>query len=55
MEEAEALKKLGARQDTSADPAKLLAPDVRITDQKLRVCDICGAFLSIYDKVVMGF
>jgi hypothetical protein len=88
---------LGARQETSADPAKLLAPDVRIvrashpsqtfldmcsffgiphittmlncnrnvsiklfswwlrisflqTDQKLRVCDICGAFLSIYDK-----
>ncbi|KAH9563233.1 hypothetical protein CY35_05G114600 [Sphagnum magellanicum] len=50
MEEAEALKKLGARQETSADPAKLLAPDVRITDQKLRVCDICGAFLSIYDN-----
>jgi hypothetical protein len=22
------------------------------TDQKLRVCDICGAFLSIYDRCV---
>ena len=21
------------------------------TDQKLRLCDICGAFLSIYDKL----
>lgn len=20
------------------------------TDQKLRVCDICGAFLSVYDR-----
>ncbi|KAL3679989.1 hypothetical protein R1sor_022945 [Riccia sorocarpa] len=50
MEEAEALKKLGARQEVPPDPAKLLAPDVRIADQKLRVCDICGAFLSIYDS-----
>ncbi|OAE34155.1 hypothetical protein AXG93_1593s1140 [Marchantia polymorpha subsp. ruderalis] len=50
MEEAEALKKLGARQEAPVDPAKLLAPDVRIADQKLRVCDICGAFLSIYDS-----
>nr|PNR37571.1 hypothetical protein PHYPA_020680 [Physcomitrium patens] len=50
MEEAEALKKLGARQETVTDPAKLLAPEVRIADQKLRVCDICGAFLSIYDS-----
>ncbi|CAI0438930.1 unnamed protein product [Linum tenue] len=37
LEEAEALKKLPARQE----PA---------TDQKLRVCDICGAFLSVYDS-----
>lgn len=50
MEEAEALKKLGARQEPVTDPAKLAAVDVRITDQKLRVCDICGAFLSIYDS-----
>lgn len=50
MEEAEALKKLGARQEPITDPAKLLAPEVRIADQKLRVCDICGAFLSIYDS-----
>ncbi|KAG0577412.1 hypothetical protein KC19_5G154600 [Ceratodon purpureus] len=50
MEEAEALKKLGARQEAVTDPAKLLAPEVRIADQKLRVCDICGAFLSIYDS-----
>ncbi|CAM6124096.1 unnamed protein product [Calypogeia fissa] len=50
MEEAEALKKLGARQEVQADPAKMLGPDVRIADQKLQVCDICGAFLSIYDS-----
>lgn len=50
MEEAEALKKLGARQEVGADSSKLAAVDVRITDQKLRVCDICGAFLSIYDS-----
>eukprot|EP00249_Psilotum_nudum_P019891 c27464_g1_i1 orf=170-1477(+) len=51
MEEAESLKKqLGARQEQMMDPAKLAAVDVRITDQKLRVCDICGAFLSIYDS-----
>jgi hypothetical protein len=50
MEEAEALKKLGARQEAGADSSKLAAVDVRITDQKLRVCDICGAFLSIYDS-----
>lgn len=51
MEEAEALKKLTvARPEAVTDPAKLAAADVRITDQKLRVCDICGAFLSIYDS-----
>ncbi|XP_057827730.1 U1 snRNP-associated protein usp106 isoform X1 [Cryptomeria japonica] len=49
MEEAEALKKLGAR-EVHADNSKTPAVDVRITDQKLRVCDICGAFLSIYDS-----
>ncbi|XP_027185822.1 luc7-like protein isoform X3 [Coffea eugenioides] len=50
LEEAEALKKLPARQENVADSAKYTAADVRITDQKLRVCDICGAFLSVYDS-----
>lgn len=49
LEEAEALKKLGARQEAVPDSSKYTA-DVRITDQKLRVCDICGAFLSVYDS-----
>ncbi|XP_057827795.1 uncharacterized protein LOC131039063 isoform X2 [Cryptomeria japonica] len=42
-------KQLGAR-EVHADNSKTPAVDVRITDQKLRVCDICGAFLSIYDS-----
>ncbi|BBH06832.1 LUC7 related protein [Prunus dulcis] len=46
LEEAEALKKTGAYPGFS----KYTAADVRITDQKLRVCDICGAFLSVYDS-----
>ncbi|ERN20331.1 putative RNA-binding protein Luc7-like 2 isoform X2 [Amborella trichopoda] len=50
LEEAEALKKLSARQEPVVDSAKYTAADVRITDQKLRVCDICGAFLSVYDS-----
>ncbi|XP_030540772.1 luc7-like protein [Rhodamnia argentea] len=50
LEEAEALKKLHARQEPAQDSAKYTAADVRITDQKLRVCDICGAFLSVYDS-----
>ncbi|KAI3973327.1 hypothetical protein MKX01_020702 [Papaver californicum] len=50
LEEAEALKKLGARQEPLPDSSKYTAADVRITDQKLRVCDICGAFLSVYDS-----
>lgn len=50
LEEAEALKKLGARQEPVMDSSKYTAADVRITDQKLRVCDICGAFLSVYDS-----
>lgn len=50
MEEAEALKKLGARQEPTTDSSKYTSLDVRITDQKLRVCDICGAFLSVYDS-----
>lgn len=50
LEEAEALKKLAPRQEPSADSSKYTAADVRITDQKLRVCDICGAFLSVYDS-----
>lgn len=49
MEEADALKKL-VRAEPVTDPAKQAALDVRITDQKLRVCDICGAFLSVYDS-----
>ncbi|KAL8544681.1 hypothetical protein ACS0TY_005057 [Phlomoides rotata] len=50
LEEAEALKKLPARQAPVPDSSKYTAVDVRITDQKLRVCDICGAFLSVYDS-----
>ncbi|KAF6162233.1 hypothetical protein GIB67_008362 [Kingdonia uniflora] len=50
LEEAEALKKLAARQEPGMDTSKYTAADVRITDQKLRVCDICGAFLSVYDS-----
>ncbi|KAM3280089.1 hypothetical protein ACQJBY_047092 [Aegilops geniculata] len=51
LEEAEALKKLAAaRQEPVADPSKYSVADVRITDQKLRLCDICGAFLSVYDN-----
>ncbi|KAI4364611.1 hypothetical protein MLD38_020679 [Melastoma candidum] len=50
LEEAEALKKLHARPEPGQDTAKYTAADVRITDQKLRVCDICGAFLSVYDS-----
>ncbi|KAH7314770.1 hypothetical protein KP509_21G019300 [Ceratopteris richardii] len=49
MNEADALKKL-VRAEPITDPAKQAALDVRITDQKLRVCDICGAFLSVYDS-----
>ncbi|XP_017226898.1 uncharacterized protein LOC108202844 isoform X1 [Daucus carota subsp. sativus] len=51
LEEAEELKKLpGPRQEPVVDTSKYTAADVRITDQKLRVCDICGAFLSVYDS-----
>ncbi|CAL0328065.1 unnamed protein product [Lupinus luteus] len=50
LEEAEALKKLPPRQEPLLDSSKYTAADVRITDQKLRVCDICGAFLSVYDS-----
>ncbi|CAA0814513.1 LUC7 related protein [Striga hermonthica] len=51
LEEAEALKKLpAAPQEPVLDSSKYTAADVRITDQKLRVCDICGAFLSVYDS-----
>ncbi|KAJ8490754.1 hypothetical protein OPV22_012475 [Ensete ventricosum] len=50
LEEAETLKKLGVRQEPTLESSKYSAADVRITDQKLRVCDICGAFLSVYDN-----
>ncbi|KAF8103006.1 hypothetical protein N665_0189s0056 [Sinapis alba] len=50
LEEAEALKKLAPRQEPVVDSTKYTAADVRITDQKLRLCDICGAFLSVYDS-----
>ncbi|KAM0869251.1 hypothetical protein ACQ4PT_040801 [Festuca glaucescens] len=49
FDEAEALKKLGARPQPVPDSAKLSA-HVQTTDQKLRLCDICGAFLSVYDS-----
>nr|GEZ85168.1 putative RNA-binding protein Luc7-like 2 [Tanacetum cinerariifolium] len=38
------------RVEPPTDSAKYTAADVRVTDQKLRVCDICGAFLSVYDS-----
>ncbi|KAM0061603.1 hypothetical protein Hdeb2414_s0004g00138091 [Helianthus debilis subsp. tardiflorus] len=54
LEEAEALKKLSMhlppRVEPVTDSSKYTAADVRVTDQKLRVCDICGAFLSVYDR-----
>ncbi|GLT37248.1 hypothetical protein SLA2020_115790, partial [Shorea laevis] len=53
LEEAEALKKLPARQEPVLDSSKYTAADVRImspTDSKLQVCDICGPFLSVYDR-----
>ncbi|KAI4350177.1 hypothetical protein L6164_010685 [Bauhinia variegata] len=50
LEEAEALKKLSTWQEPVLDSSRYTAADVRITDQKLRVCDICGAFLSVYDS-----
>ncbi|XVF26571.1 hypothetical protein REPUB_Repub14bG0028900 [Reevesia pubescens] len=37
LEEAEALKKLPARQEPVLDSSKYTVVDVRITDQKLRV------------------
>ncbi|GKV47774.1 hypothetical protein SLEP1_g54639 [Rubroshorea leprosula] len=50
LEETEALRKLSAKWDPVLDSPKYTAVDVRITDQKLHVCDICGAFLSVYDS-----
>ncbi|GLT30363.1 hypothetical protein SLA2020_051670 [Shorea laevis] len=41
---------LPARQEPVLDSSKYTAADVCITDQKLWVCDICGAFLSVYDS-----
>jgi len=29
----------------------LIVPISSQTDQKLRLCDICGAFLSVYDRL----
>ncbi|PUZ76454.1 hypothetical protein GQ55_1G292500 [Panicum hallii var. hallii] len=49
LDEAEALKKLSARPQAVPDTSKKTA-HVQITDQKLRLCDICGAFLSVYDS-----
>ncbi|KAM3226671.1 hypothetical protein ACQJBY_058980 [Aegilops geniculata] len=51
LDEAEALKKLGARPQPVPDSAKM-STYVQITDQKLRLCDICGAFLSVYDRLL---
>jgi hypothetical protein len=48
LEEAEALKRLAPRPEPTSESSKYT--DVRITDQKLRLCDICGAFLSVYDN-----
>ncbi|KAK8462583.1 hypothetical protein SEVIR_1G229200v4 [Setaria viridis] len=53
LDEAEALKKLSARPQSVPDSSKMTA-HVQITDQKLRLCDICGAFLSVYDSRLLG-
>ncbi|CAI5929273.1 unnamed protein product, partial [Closterium sp. NIES-65] len=47
MEEADALKKLAM----APKPDPIASLGFQIADQKLRVCDICGAFLSIFDRV----
>uniref|UniRef100_A0ACD5Z2Q6 Uncharacterized protein n=1 Tax=Avena sativa TaxID=4498 RepID=A0ACD5Z2Q6_AVESA len=49
LDEAEALRKLAARPQPVPDSTKMSA-HVQTTDQKLRLCDICGAFLSVYDR-----
>ncbi|CAD6243679.1 unnamed protein product [Miscanthus lutarioriparius] len=49
LDEAEALKKLSTRPQAVPDSTKMTA-HIQITDQKLRLCDICGAFLSVYDS-----
>ncbi|CAN6245046.1 unnamed protein product [Urochloa humidicola] len=49
LDEADALKKLSARPQAVPDSLKMTA-HAQITDQKLRLCDICGAFLSVYDS-----
>eukprot|EP00898_Chlorokybus_atmophyticus_P008640 jgi/Chlat1/8778/Chrsp90S08128 len=48
-DEAEALKRAAL---APPPPTSVTKTDARIlqADQKLRVCDICGAFLSIYDS-----
>ncbi|CAI5532711.1 unnamed protein product [Closterium sp. Naga37s-1] len=46
MEEADALKKLAM----APKPDPIASLGFQIADQKLRVCDICGAFLSIFDS-----
>jgi hypothetical protein len=45
LEEVEAIKRLAS---VRAAPSRAVLERER--DQKLRVCDICGAFLSIYDR-----
>jgi len=47
MEEVEAIKRLAR---AKAAPAPNPLAEQRAQDQKLRVCDVCGAFLSIYDS-----
>ncbi|KAL6634011.1 hypothetical protein ACP70R_026682 [Stipagrostis hirtigluma subsp. patula] len=53
LDEAEALKKLSARPQPIPDSTKMTT-HVQITDQKLRLCDICGAFLSVYDRITFA-
>eukprot|EP00270_Netrium_digitus_P014751 TRINITY_DN5084_c0_g1_i1.p1 TRINITY_DN5084_c0_g1~~TRINITY_DN5084_c0_g1_i1.p1 ORF type:complete len:474 (+),score=122.60 TRINITY_DN5084_c0_g1_i1:148-1569(+) len=49
MEEAEKLRKVMPARHADVI-LYLQGTNVQLTDQKLRVCDICGAFLSIYDS-----
>ncbi|GLT25840.1 hypothetical protein SLA2020_009430 [Shorea laevis] len=54
LEEAEALKRFQfLKQEPVLDSSEYTAADVRITDKKLWACDICGAFLSVYDRYLV--
>ena len=47
--EVEAIKRLAVIKATAPRPTGGVEL-MKLQDQKLRVCDVCGAFLSIYDS-----